>query len=318
MRVVSNVQALATGFRLHYVCAVSDFLLGLSRFIAVFAASKLGGGLDAMLMLYAFTSLPGAIVTYAWMVRRYGSPHWRGGGFFTEFRDHQRMVVAWFSEMAAREGDKPLLLALSTPAQTGIYGTATKLFLVCIVPIDLLTQVFRPRVGQAYGDGEVSGKRTGRLMTITLFGIGALTTVGMLTVLLLLPRFVPQLMNSHFADARVALIYLAFLPPVYGLQRAAVITAISRGTTGIYATSTALSAVMSASTILLLAPTYGWRGACAGLLVYLASSSAAIHILAHFAQRKALKAPAIEPISLAEQIDESLAELTGGVSVPIQ
>ena len=169
MRVISNVQAVATGFRLHYVTAVSDFMLGLSRFVAIYIAARLGAGVNLVLMLYAFTALPTAGCAWMWMVQRIGWPQLRGGAIVEGVTDHARMVVAWFAEMAAREGDKPLLNALSNARETGIYGTATRLFSIVLVPIDLLTQVFRPRVGQAYADGDERGHRLARMMALGLF-----------------------------------------------------------------------------------------------------------------------------------------------------
>ena len=130
---------------------------GLSRFIAVFACAKLHAGIDAVLIAYSFTAIPPAVAAYAWMSRRIGTPKWRGGKLFEDIADHRRMVVAWFAEMATAQGDKPLLKALATAGDVGIYGTASKLFAVVIVPVDLLTQVFRPRVGAAYAEGDAAG-----------------------------------------------------------------------------------------------------------------------------------------------------------------
>jgi len=72
MRVLINVVAVATGFRLHYVSAISDFVMGLSRFSAVCLAEQLGAGLNEVLVLYAFTSAPAALGAYLW--RRVGRP----------------------------------------------------------------------------------------------------------------------------------------------------------------------------------------------------------------------------------------------------
>lgn len=275
MRVMSNVQAVATGFRLHYVVAVCDFLLGVSRFAAVYVASRWGAGVDTVLTLYAFTSIPAAVAAYAWMVARIGAPHWRGGALFADFADHRRMVVAWFAEMAAGEGSKPLLNALSGAGATGIFGTATKLFAVTLIPIDLLTQVFRPRVSQAYSDGEAHGRRLGRKMSVSLCGLGVLAGVGLFAVAWALPWFAPQLAASQFGDARYALMFLAIVPPIYGLQRANVITAISRGATGAYASATAIGAIAGLTVLAAMASRFGWAGACAGYFVYVLTSCVA-------------------------------------------
>jgi O-antigen/teichoic acid export membrane protein len=272
MRVLSNVQAVATGFRLHYVCAVSDFLIGLSRFIAVYIAARMGAGLNAVLMLYALTTTPATLAAYGWMVRRIGPPRFSNIALFTDMKSHLNMVVAWFGEMAAREGDKPLLNAFSGARQTGIYGTATKLFNVILVPIDVLTQVFRPRISQAYADGEEHGRRLHRVMSAGLGGVGVLAGAGLFTAAYFLPRVAPSLIKSEFAEARIALMYLAFIPPLYGLQRANVVTAIARGAVGAYAAAISVGAVAGLGTLALLAPAHGWRAACIGAQVYLAVS----------------------------------------------
>ena len=280
MRVTSNVQAVATGFRLHYVCAIVDFVLGVSRFAAVFVAAKTAAGVDATLSLYAFTTLPTAVFAWAWMARRIGTPRWDSGPVFAGLGDHLRMVTAQFGEMAAREGDKPLLNLLAGPAAVGIFGTAAKLFGVVLVPIDLLTQVFRPRVSRAWADGEAAGRRLSRVMAVALCGTGVVAGAGLFAVAALLPRVLPDLAASQWGAARIALMYLAFVPPVYGLQRANVISAISRGVVGAYATAVVIAAVLGLSTLAALAPAYGWRAACAATWVYLAASCAATWLLA--------------------------------------
>ncbi|MDB5326830.1 MAG: polysaccharide biosynthesis protein [Phycisphaerales bacterium] len=294
MRVVANVQAVATGFRWHYVVAVGDFLIGLTRFVAVFVAAHFHASVDAMLMLYAFTSLPAAFASYAWMVWRVGRPQWRGGELFADFADHRRMVIAWFAEMAAGQGDKPLLKALSDAGQTGIYGTASKFFAVVIVPIDLLTQVFRPRIGHAYAQSAEAGRRLGTKMTLTLLGLGLMAGGGLFTVAWLLPWVAPKLMKSDFADVRLALMWLSIVPPVYGLQRANVILSIARGATGVYASATMIGAAVGLSTLAILAPRFGWHAACGAYFVYICTSCVATWRLGR-------ETPAIEPASAALQ-----------------
>jgi O-antigen/teichoic acid export membrane protein len=272
MRVTGNVQAVATGFRLHYVTAVSDFVLGLSRFIAVYSAARLGANVNVVLELYAFTTLPTAIFTYTWLVRRTGWPKWRDGPWIAGLMDHLRMVAGWFAEMAAREGDKPLLNVFAGAQQTGIYGTATKLFGVMLVPIDILTQVFRPRISQAYADGEQRGRKIWMQMALSLTGCGVLAGVMLFAAAFFLPRFAPRLVHSEWGDARLALMYLAFVPPIYGLQRANIICAIARGAVSAYATATVVSAAAAVGTLVLLAPAHGWRAACFASMVYLSVS----------------------------------------------
>ncbi|HEX8324148.1 MAG TPA: hypothetical protein VF595_09565 [Tepidisphaeraceae bacterium] len=272
MRITTNVQAIATGFRLHYVVAVCDFLIGASRFVAVYVASRWNAGVDVMLTLYAFTSLPTAIATYLWMVHRIGSPQWRGGRLFDDFAEHRRMVIAWFAEMAASQGDKPLLKALSDAGQTGIYGTATKLFGVTLIPIDLLSQVFRPRVSQAYADGESHGRRLGQVMAMALFASGVIGGAGLFVGAWLLPWLAPQIAASEFGEARYALMYLAVIPPIYGLQRANIITAIARGATGAYASATTIAAAAGLAVLVAGAPRFGWQAACAAYFVYVLTS----------------------------------------------
>lgn len=280
LRVMSNVQAVATGFRLHYVVAVSDFLTGLSRFIAIYACAKMSAGIDTVLIAYSFTAIPPAVAAYAWMAHRIGTPKWRGGKLFEDVADHRRMVIAWFAEMATAQGDKPLLMKLATVTDVGIYGTASKLFAVVIVPVDLLTQVFRPRVGAAYADGDAAGQRYARMMTIALVALGAMAGTGLALTAWLLPIVAPGLIPQQFADARVALMYLSAVPAVYGLQRANVISSIARGATGAYATATLLSAVIGLGTLALLAPIYGWRGACLAYGIYVLTSAIATGVLA--------------------------------------
>jgi O-antigen/teichoic acid export membrane protein len=272
MRVTGNVQAVATGFRLHYVTAVSDFVLGASRFAAVYIAARCHANVDTVLELYAFTTIPTTLVTYGWLVRRCGHPKWREGPLIAGLLDHLRMVAGWFAEMAAREGDKPLLNALSDARQTGIYGTATKLFGVMLVPIDVLTQVFRPRISQAYADGEARGRKVWLQMAFSLTGCGVLAGIMLFTAALLLPRVAPKLAHSEFGDARLALMYLAFVPPIYGLQRANIISAIARGAVGAYATATVVSAAVGVGTLVVFAPAHGWRAACFASQVYLSVS----------------------------------------------
>ena len=272
MRVVSNVQAVATGFRQHYVTAVSDFVLGACRLAAVYAAWRLGAGVNTVLALYAFTAVPAAIAAYAWLVHRIGRPSLRGGPLFAGIVEHLRMVVAWFAEMAAGEGTKPLLAAVAGAGQTGIYGTATKLYANTLVPIDVLTQVMRPRLSAAYADGPDAGRRLYRLMAVGLTGCGAVTGAGLLAAAVLAPRIAPALVRGSFADARLALVYLSFVPPIYGLQRANIIAAISRGATAAYARATAVSAVVGLGTLVVLGHAWGWPGACVATQVYLATS----------------------------------------------
>ena len=292
MRVTVNVQAVATGFRLHYVAAVSDLVLGVSRLAAVYVADRAHAGVDAELSLYALTSLPAAAATYAWLCHRVGRPVVRGGPLFAELADHLRMVVAWFAEMAAQAGDKPLLSALAGPAAVGIYGTATKLYVIMLVPIDVLSQVLRPRLGRAYGDSEADGRRLYRLAAAGLFGCGLMTGGALLAAALLVPHVAPKLLRGPFADARVALIYLAFLPPIYGLQRANIIAAISRGATSAYARATTVAAVAGLGTLVLFAHAHGWRAACLAAQVYLCTSCLAIYLLTRAEARRASNPPA--------------------------
>ena len=169
---------------------------------------------------------------------------------------------------------------MAGPAAVGIFATASKLFGVVLVPIDLLTQVFRPRVSRAWADGDDAGRRLSRAMSISLCGTGVLAGAGLFAVALLLPRLLPKLADSEWGAARTALMYLAFVPPVYGLQRANVITAISRGVVGAYATAVMASAALGVGTLVVLAPAYGWRAACVATWVYLATSCAGTWLLA--------------------------------------
>ena len=314
MRVLSNVQAVATGFRLHYVCAVSDFLIGLSRFVAVYIAAKLGAGVNTVLMLYAFTTAPATLAAYGWMVGRIGRPRFGDGPVFTDIKDHLNMIVAWFGEMAAREGDKPLLQAFSDARQTGIYGTATRLFSVMLVPIDVLTQVFRPRVSQAYADGEARGRRLSRVMSMGLGGCGVLTGAGLFAAAYLIPHVAPRLIKSEFAEARIALMYLAFVPPVYGLQRASVVSAIARGAVSAYATAIAVGAATGVGTLMLLAHGYGWRGACVATEVYMGVSCVTTWLFARNAA--GLPATSVEAAEEAEA-RSPLIEIESTDSAPL-
>ena len=311
MRVISNVQAVATGFRQHYVTAVSDFLLGASRLAALYLAWRLGAGVDAVLILYAFTALPAAATAYAWLVRRIGRPHLRGGPIFSEVADHLRMVVAWFAEMAAREGDKPLLAAVAGAGETGIYGTATKLFSVMLVPIDVLTQVLRPRLGRAYADGDAQGRRLYHVTAAGLCACGVLTGAGLLAAALLAPHVAPKLVRGPFADARLALIYLSFVPPIYGLQRANIIAAISRGATSAYARATTVSAIVGLGTLLLLGHSHGWRAACIASQVYLATSCLLTWIFARAEARRPARRgfEVVPPRPVDPVVDQVLPEL---------
>jgi O-antigen/teichoic acid export membrane protein len=141
-----------------------------------------------------------------------------------------------------------------------------------LVPIDVLTQVFRPRISQAYADGEEHGLRLWRIMAVGLGGCGVLAGAGLFTAAYFLPRVAPGLIKSEFADARIALMYLSFVPPLYGLQRANVVSAIARGAVGAYAAAIAMGALFGIGTLVTLAPTHGWRGACIASQVYLAVS----------------------------------------------
>jgi O-antigen/teichoic acid export membrane protein len=306
------VQAVATGFRQHYVAAVSDFLLGASRLAAVYVAWRMRAGVDVELMLYAFTAVPAAAVAYGWLVRRIGRPHLRGGPLFTGFADHLRMVVAWFAEMAAQQGDKPLLTAVAGPVATGIYGTASKLFAVMLVPIDVLTQVLRPRLGRAYADGAAQGRRLYRLTAGGLFACGVLTGGGLLAAALLAPHVAPRLVRGPFADARLALIYLSFIPPVYGLQRANIIAAISRGETSAYARATAVSAAVGLGTLLLMGHAYGWRAACVASEVYLVTSCVTMWWLARAAGAPRLGRPVVPDGGRVDVVLPELEALAAG------
>jgi O-antigen/teichoic acid export membrane protein len=310
MRVVSNVQAVATGFREHYVTAVSDFLLGLTRLAVFYTAFRLAAGTGLTLGLYAFTAVPTALITYSWLVRRIGRPHLRGGPLFTGVADHLRMVVAWFAEMGAQQGDKPLLMAVAGPTETGIYGTAYKLFAVMLVPIDVLTQVFRPRLGRAYADGPAQGRRLYRVTAFGLFSVGLMTGAGLFTAAVLAPHVAPKLVRGPFADARLALMYLSLAPAIYGLQRANIIAAISRGETSAYAKATTVSAAVGLGTLLLLGHAHGWRAACIASQVYLATSCVAMWWLARAAAHRRA-APAFEGARVppAELVDVDLQEL---------
>lgn len=298
MRVTTNVQAVATGFRLHYVAAVSDFALGASRLAAVYAAARVGLGVNGELALYGLASLPAAAAAYAWLCRRIGRPALGGGRVFHEMADHARMVVAWFGEMAALAGDKPLLAAVAGPAATGIYGTAAKLYVVVLVPIDVLQQVLRPRLNRAYADGDAHGRRLYHVAAGGLFACGLALGGCLMAAALLAPRVAPQLVTGAFGDTRVALIYLAFLPPIYGLQRANILAAISRGATGAYATATSVSAVAGLATLAALGHRYGWRAACVAAQVYLCMSCLTLWLLTRAEERRA-RAPAADEVDTA-------------------
>ncbi len=273
MRVHTNVVAVATGFRLHYVSAISDFAMGLSRFLVVYIAAEFLVGLNGLLALYACTSVPVALGAYIWLLRRIGRPITGSSRITADFGDHITMVVAWFLEMMARDGDKLLLTEFSSPLQTGIYGTAARLFTVTLVPIDILTQVFRPRLSRAWAESNHGGTRLWAIMAGSLCGCGLLGGAGLFVAAYALPLVAPSLIKSDFADVRSALLYLAFVPPVYGLQRANTIDAIARGAIKAYAAGTAVGVAFGMGTLVILAPSYGWRSACLGSLTYFAVSA---------------------------------------------
>jgi O-antigen/teichoic acid export membrane protein len=268
--------AVATGFRLHYVSAISDFAIGLSRLIVVYTAAMLVAGLNVVLVLYALTSVLVGLGAYIWLVRRIGRPIIRSGKILADFGDHITMVVASFLEMLARDGDKLLLTEFSSPMQTGIYGTAIRLYSVTLVPIDILSQVFRPRLGRAWAEGKRSGARLWAIMIVCFGGWGLIAGAGLFLVAHFLPLIAPSWIKSDFADVRSALMFLAFVPPVYGLQRANIIDAISRGAIKAYAAGTGVGVVCGLSALIVLAPSYGWRSACLGTLIYFAVSALAI------------------------------------------
>jgi O-antigen/teichoic acid export membrane protein len=279
MRVLTNVVAVATGFRLHYVSAISDFVMGLSRFLAVFSAAQLGAELDGVFILYAFATIPATLGAYMWLVARIGKPIIRSGPIVVDLRDHITMVLAWFAEMLARDGDKMVLAHIAGPLQTGIYGTAMRLFGITLVPIDILTQVFRPRLSQARAESAARGAYLRRMVTACLTGCGAIAGIGLFAAAYFLPLIAPDFIKSDFAEVRSALIYLAFVPPLYGLQRANAIDAVARGAVRAYAVSTAVGATCSISLLIALSPSYGWRAACLGSLVYFAVSGVATWVL---------------------------------------
>jgi O-antigen/teichoic acid export membrane protein len=280
--VLTNVMAVATGFRLHYVAALSDLLAGWSRFAAIYVAWQLGGGLNLVLILYAFTSLPATYGAYSWMVRRIGRPVIPPGPITADLKDHMTMLCAWVSEMAARSGDKLLLAEFAGAFDTGIYGAATRLFGIALVPIDILTQVFRPRIGRAYADGGAIGTRLWLMTAACLGGLGLIAGVGVVLIALILPRVMPSLVRSDFAEVRLALLYLAFVPALYGLQRATVIDAIARSAIRAYAVGAAVGAGCGVATLIGLAPAYGWRAGCIGLSVYFAMSALATWVLSRY------------------------------------
>jgi len=161
---------------------------------------------------------------------------------------------------------------------------------VTLVPIDILTQVFRPRLSRARADSKAGGAYMWAIMAACLGGCGVLAGIGLFAAAYFLPRFAPNLIKSDFAEVRSALIYLAFVPPLYGLQRANVIDAIARGAVRAYASATAVGAVFGMGTLIILAPSYGWRGACLGSLVYFAVSAVATWLFSR-------NFPAIFPIA---------------------
>jgi O-antigen/teichoic acid export membrane protein len=273
MRVHTNVVAVATGFRLHYISAISDFAMGLLRFIVVYTAAQLLAGLNELLALYAFTSVPVALGAYIWLIRRIGRPMIRSVQILADLGDHITMVIAWFLEMVARDGDKLLLTEFSSPLQTGIYGTAVRLFSVTLVPIDILSQVFRPRLSRARAEGKRRGARIWAVMAVCLCGCGVVGGAGLFLAAYVLPLLAPNWIKSDFADVRSAIMYLAFVPPIYGLQRANAIDAIARGAIKAYAAGTAAGVVFGMGTLIILAPSYGWRSACFGSMIYFAVSS---------------------------------------------
>jgi O-antigen/teichoic acid export membrane protein len=242
-----------------------------------------------MLILYAFPSTPAALGADAWMVRRIGRPIVGSGSVFADFRDHIAMVFAWFSEMVARDGDKLLLAEFSSPLQTGIYGTATRLFAVTLVPIDILTQVFCPRLSRPHADSKSGGAYIWAIMAGCLGGCGVLAGMGLFAAAYFLPLVAPNLIKSDFAEVRSALMYLALVPPLYGLQRACVIDAIARGAVRAYAAASAVGAVAGMGTLVILAYSYGWRAACLGSLVYFVVSGLATWVFSR-------NFPAISPI----------------------
>ncbi|MDB5296489.1 MAG: polysaccharide biosynthesis protein [Phycisphaerales bacterium] len=277
LTVVANALAIAR--RATHVCAAGDVLLTGGRLAAVWAATALAPGVDAVLVAYAAASAVVTAVMVGWVVRRAGRPVLRTAGALREVGEHARMVAAWSMEMLAREGDKPILAALSDPRQAGIYGTATRLFLIALVPIDLLSTVFRQRAGRASAD-PVGGARVRRQMAVSFAACGAAAAGGLVALAWLLPRVAPERIRAEFADAQTALLYLAVAAPIYGLQRANVISAIARGATGAYAKATAAAAVIAVATLAAAAPAHGWRAACAALVAYLSVSCLLTWVLA--------------------------------------
>ena len=110
-------------------------------------------------------------------------------------------------------------------------------------------------------------------MAVCLGACGVLGGAGLFLAAYFLPLIAPNWIKSDFADVRSARMYLAFVPPVYGLQRANAIDAIARGAIKAYAAGTAAGVVFGMGTLVILAPSYGWRSACLGSLIYFSVSA---------------------------------------------
>jgi O-antigen/teichoic acid export membrane protein len=154
-----------------------------------------------------------ALFAYAYLIRRYGAPHWR---FVSraEFGVGLLFNVAQTARAAQGNIDRAFLAAFSLGSIVGSYAAASRVTQLGLFPIQVANRVLYPKFFASGAKGIAAGRRFALKCAPLLFGIGILSGGSVALVGCL----IPSLLGRDFIAARPFALALATAVPLMAIQ----------------------------------------------------------------------------------------------------
>jgi O-antigen/teichoic acid export membrane protein len=182
---------------------------------------------------------------------------WRDGGFF---------ALQTASLSSFRDLDKPVVLALSSLSQAGLYAAAFRIADVAAVPVRALMVATYVRFFQHGIQGPRGSFAFACRIAPVGLALGVLVGIGVAAGSLI----APAILGTNYAGIGRVLLLLAPLPALYALYYIGADTLVSSGHIGFRTSLQLLMPVMDIGICTQLVPSYGATGAAlAAILTHL-------------------------------------------------
>jgi O-antigen/teichoic acid export membrane protein len=253
--------------------AIQNVLLSILRLVGLVVLAS--GSRALTLQRWSITYLITSMIATSYCVYRgtqiFGVPRVDFGKLPTDLKEGVFFSINNSATTIYNDVDKVMLSKLSDFGSTGIYAAAYRL-------IDVATQPIRSLAGAAYPrffERGAHGMRAPYGLARSLIFPGALYGSVVATVLLVGAPLLPHILGQQYANASVALRWLAFIPLLRSVH---VFLADSLSGAGFLRVRSAIQVFVAGVNILLnllVLPKYSWRGAawsslaCDGTLVVL-------------------------------------------------